>query len=128
MSFSGETCDVIRETERKKEKEGREKEKERARERERETMDGNRRRDGETGIRRCGGCVRKWWRSECGNGTGIEGSMLDSGGLVYPSPLLSGPASRAATDAARPFASFFLLGSGTVIKTRVARAEFRHRV
>lgn len=37
-----------RQRERKKEKEGREKEKERAR----ETVDGNRRRDGETGIRR----------------------------------------------------------------------------
>lgn len=126
MSFSGETCDVIRETERKKEKEGREKEKEKERARERRWTGtgGEMERRGYVG----GGCVRKWWRSECGNGTGIEGSMLDSGGLVYPSPLLSGPASRAATDAARPFASFFLLGSGTVIKTRVARAEFRHRV
>lgn len=38
-----------RQRERKKEKEGREKEKERARER---RVDGNRRRDGETGIRR----------------------------------------------------------------------------
>lgn len=38
------------------------------------------------------------------------------------SSLLSNPAaSRAATNAVRPFASFFLLGSGTVIKTRVAQ-------
>lgn len=125
MSFSGETCDVIRETERerKRRKEKRKRKNERERDGGREQAE--RWRDGGYVG---GGCVRKWWRSECGNGTGIEGSMLDSGGLVYPSPLLSGPASRAATDAARPFASFFLLGSGTVIKTRVARAEFRHRV
>lgn len=114
-----------------------ERQRERKRRKEERKRKNERERDGWTGTggemeRRGyvgGGCVRKWWRSECGNGTGIEGSMLDSGGLVYPSPLLSGPAaSRAATDAARPFASFFLLGSGTVIKTRVARAEFRHRV
>lgn len=67
-----------------------------------------------------------WWLRGNGgrasrNGIGIGGSMLDSVGLVpiYPPPLLSGlAASRTArTDAARPFASFFLLGSGTVIKT-----------
>lgn len=59
--------------------------------------------------------------SESRNGTGIGGSMLDSPVGLVPIPfssLLSNPAaSRAATNAVRPFASFFLLGSGTVIKT-----------
>lgn len=57
--------------------------------------------------------------------------MLDSGRVSTYTLLLCSlcfpAASRAATNAARPFASFFLLRSGMVIKTRVAQVVPRHR-